>query len=114
MGRAQWGDIWEVDFGDPLGHEQGSQRLGVVVSPNEMNDGPTEMVIIVPTTTTPRGIWSHVEIEPTIESNLDELTYAKCEDVRAVSDIRLVYQIGVAPFESMFEIRATLTALLGQ
>jgi PemK-like, MazF-like toxin of type II toxin-antitoxin system len=51
---------------------------------------PRRVVIVVPTTTRHRGLVSHVEIEPE-RSGLDELSYAKCEDVKSISEQRLTH-----------------------
>jgi hypothetical protein len=53
----------------------------LVVSADPLNEGPAGVVIVVPTTTTRRGLPSHVEIEPG-SSGVDEISYAKCEDRR--------------------------------
>jgi mRNA interferase MazF len=50
------GEIWLVDFGEPIGREQAGRRPAVIVSDNEMNDGSSGLVIVVPMTTARRGI----------------------------------------------------------
>ena len=65
----------------------------------------------VPTTTTPRGLTSHIEIDPST-SGLDELSYAKCEDVKSVSEQRLIARLGVVPETVMFDITRALRFLL--
>jgi mRNA interferase MazF len=49
-----------------------------------LNECRAGVVIVVSTTTTHRGLPSHVEVEPG-SSGLDEVSYAKCEDVQSVS-----------------------------
>jgi mRNA interferase MazF len=65
----------------------------------------------VPTTTTPRGLTSHIEIDPST-SGLDELSYAKCEDVKSISAQRLVARLGGVSDAVVFEIARTLRFLL--
>lgn len=68
-------------------------------------------MIVVPTTTAARGLPSHVEIDPT-DSGLDEMTYAKCEDVKSVSEQRLIGRLGAVNDEAVFQIDRGLRFLL--
>src|SRR5664280_2811918 len=52
---ARRGEVWLVDFGTPVGHEQGFQRPAVVVSDDRLNGSRAELVIVIPTITTRRG-----------------------------------------------------------
>lgn len=103
--------MWLVDFGDPVGREQSGRRPAVVISADPLNDSRAGVVIVVPTTTTPRGLPSHVEIDPST-SGLDELSYAKCEDVKSVSEQRLIARLGGVSDAVTFEIARTLRFLL--
>jgi mRNA interferase MazF len=109
---ARQGDIWLVDFGEPTGREQAGRRPVVVVSADRLNDSAAGVVIVVPCTTTRRGLPSHVELEPR-RSGLDEVSYAKCEDVKSVSDRRLVAKLGATDDETLFAIARALRFLLG-
>jgi mRNA interferase MazF len=104
-------DVWLVDFGDPVGHEQAGRRPAVVVSANALNDSKAGIVIVVPTTTTARGLPSHVEIDPR-DSGLEETSYAKCEDVKSISEQRLIARLGAVGEEAMFQIARALRFLL--
>ena len=44
---------------------------------------------------------SHVELDPK-ECGLDEASYAKCEDVKSISEHRFVARIGAANDEALF------------
>ena len=103
--------MWLVDFGDPVGREQSGRRPAVVVSADPLNESRAGVVIVIPITTTHRGLPSHVEIEPG-GSGLDEVSYAKCEDVKSISEERLVAQIGAATDAVTFEIGRVLRFLL--
>jgi mRNA interferase MazF len=108
---AHRGEVWLVDFGEPVGREQSGRRPAVVVSADPLNESRAGVVILIPTTTTPRGLPSHIEIEPGT-SGLDELSYAKCEDVKSVSEQRLIARLGVVPETVMFDITRALRFLL--
>jgi mRNA interferase MazF len=108
---AHRGELWLVDFGEPIGREQSGRRPAVVVSADPLNESRAGVAIVVPTTTTPRGLPSHVEIDPT-SSGLDELSYAKCEDVKSISEQRLIAQLGAVSDVVMLEIARALRFLL--
>jgi mRNA interferase MazF len=103
--------VWLVDFGDPVGHEQAGRRPAVVVSADPLNASRAGVVVVVPTTTAVRGLPSHIEIDPG-ESGLDEVSYAKCEDIKSISDERLIARLGVASDDAMFQIARALRFLL--
>ena len=58
------GEVWLVDFGEPVGREQAGRRPAVVVSADQLNDSPAGVVIVVPCTTARRRLPSHIELEP--------------------------------------------------
>lgn len=105
------GEIWLVDFGEPIGHEQAGRRPAVIVSDDDLNDGPSGLVIVVPVTSAHRGLPSHVEIDDE-RSGLDQISYAKCEDVKSVSDRRMISRLGNAPLDARFAIDRALRFLL--
>ncbi|MGH3547386.1 MAG: type II toxin-antitoxin system PemK/MazF family toxin [Pseudonocardiaceae bacterium] len=105
------GELWMVDFGTPVGHEQGHRRPAVVVSADRMNTSRAGLVIVVPVTRTRRNLPSHIEIEPA-PSGLRETSYAKCEDVKSVSSERLIHRIGRAPESVLCHITAVLRTLI--
>lgn len=109
--RPRRGEIWLVDFGEPVGREQAGRRPAVVVSADPLNQGPAGVVVVVPITTAHRGLPSHVEIEPG-ETGLDQISYAKCEDVKSISDQRLGGRLGAASPEPLFAIGRVLRYLL--
>jgi mRNA interferase MazF len=108
---ARRAEIWLVDFGEPIGREQAGLRPAVVVSADALNEGAAGIAIVVPTTTTRRELPSHVEIDPT-GSGLDERSYAKCEDIKSVSEHRLMTRLGHAPEDAMFKMARILEMLL--
>ncbi|MEX1279626.1 MAG: type II toxin-antitoxin system PemK/MazF family toxin [Acidimicrobiia bacterium] len=107
---AKRGEVWLVDFGEPIGREQAGTRPAVIVSTDALNDGPAGVVLAIPITSVRRGLPSHIEIEPG-ESGLDHPSYAKCEDVKSVSEERLVDRLGVVGPEPHFEMGRVLRYL---
>jgi mRNA interferase MazF len=82
----------------------------VVVSTDALNEGPAGVLLVVPVTSTRRDLPSHIEIEPG-ESGLEHPSYAKCEDVKSVSERRLIDRLGVAGPEPLLEIGRVLRYL---
>ena len=105
------GEIWLVDFGEPVGREQSGRRPAVVVSADALNESPAGVIMVVPCTTTHRDLPSHIEIDPG-ESGLDHPSYAKCEDVKSVSERRLIDRLGVVGPEPLFDIGRVLRYFL--
>jgi mRNA interferase MazF len=103
--------VWLVDFGDPVGREQSGRRPAVIVSADPLNESRAGVVVVVPITTADRGLPSHVEIDRG-SSGLDEVSYAKCEDVKSVSEQRLIGRLGSVNDEVMFQAARALRFLL--
>jgi mRNA interferase MazF len=109
--KPRRGEIWLVDFGQPVGREQAGTRPALVVSADPLNEGSAGIIIVVPITTARRDLPSHIEIDRD-ESGLEEISYAKCEDVKSISDERFIARIGVAPVDAVFAVGRILRYLL--
>ena len=105
------GEVWLVDFGEPVGHEQGWRRPAVVMSSDHLNDSPASLVIVVPVTSTRWGLPSHVEIE-TGQSGLADTSYAEGEDIKSVSLGRMVTRYGLADVLVLHQLEVILRTLL--
>ncbi len=100
-----------VDFGEPIGHEQGLHRPAVVVSADRLNRSRAGLSIVVPVTRTRRGLPSHVELSPG-GTGLRETSYAKVEDVKSVSQQRLTRRLGVVDPDHLLRMTEALKFLL--
>jgi mRNA interferase MazF len=103
--------VWLIDFGSPVGREQSGSRPAVIVSADSLNDSPAGAVVVVPITTTYRGLPSHVVIDQG-SSGLDEVSYAKCEDVKSVSEQRMIARLGTVSDDVMLQAARALRFLL--
>ncbi len=83
----------------------------MVVSSDSLNEGPAGTIVVIPITRTYRGLPSHIEVDRG-SSGLDEVSYAKYEDVKSVSEQRLIARLGVVGGESMFQATPALRFLL--
>ena len=67
MADPNRGEIWLADLGIGLGHEQMGKRPLLVLSVDEFNQGPAELVISVPLTSQiakSKGIPAHIQVDP--------------------------------------------------
>lgn len=113
------GDIWLVDFGKPLGREQGKMRPSVIVSADDMNNMNIALAFVVPSSSvrrerraTGKVVPNHLEVQPSPGNSLDETSYFMCEQLRAVSIERLVRRIGKLDSKDLSEIEQRITWLL--
>jgi mRNA interferase MazF len=104
--------VWLVDFGTPIGREQGFRRPAVVLSVDRFNTGRSGLVIVVPCTTAHRALPTHVQLESG-PSGLRETSYAKAEDIKSVSIDRLARRLGAAPAEEVARLARIVALLLG-
>jgi mRNA interferase MazF len=105
------GEVWLVNL-DPIeGHEQGGRRPGLVVSVDQFNSGPAELVVLLPISSKAKGIPFHVTIVPP-EGGLKRHSYIKCEDIRSVSSARLSRRYGHVSPETMDQVEDRLRILL--
>lgn len=79
--------VWLVDFGHPIGHEQGGLRPAVVVGSPTHCRFPIGMALVVPLTTRDRGLDHHVRID-SAEAGLNRPSWARTEEITAVSTQR--------------------------
>jgi len=83
----------------------------LIVSSTIFNEGPANLVVVVPLTTRDRGIPLHVAIEPP-EGGVSRRSLVKCEDIRSIDRRRLSNRIGAVSGDTMDEVVLRLRALL--
>jgi mRNA interferase MazF len=105
-------ELWLVDFGDPFPGEPAHHRPALVVGPSRLFPDTLPFIIVMPLTTTRRGLLLHVEIEPSIGNGLHETSYVQCEWVRSINRRRLVQQLGRAEPAVTHEVSRILRTLL--
>jgi mRNA interferase MazF len=89
VSRAQPWEVWLVDFGDPVGSEQGGRRPAVVVASEFHARFPITITLVVPLTSRDRGLPHHIAVQPG-QSGVRGVCYAKTEEITAVSERRFV------------------------
>lgn len=105
------GEVYEVDLGQPVGHEPAFRRPAVVVSVDILNNSPGQLVMVVPVTSAAYGLRSHVELEPG-SSGLGHTSYARCDQLRVISTARLSSRRGLIAPDQMHAIDQALGFVL--
>jgi mRNA interferase MazF len=110
--RVQRGDVWRVDFGRPVGHEQGAGvRPAVVVSSDGFHESAVGLAIVAPLTSAQRRYPSRVRVRPGA-SGLRETSWAAVEHLRSISTLRLREYVGVVEAQVLDDIEQILAFLL--
>jgi mRNA interferase MazF len=87
------GEVYDIDLGQPIGHEPGYQRQAVVVSVDIINNGPGGLVTVIPVTSRAYGLRSQIELDPGM-TGLDRSSHARCDQIRSISTARLARHRG--------------------
>ena len=103
------GDVLWIDFGRPVGREQGGRRPALVLTSREYNLA-SSVLIVCPITRTRRNWPFAVALPP-----LGRLTgFVLVDQIKVIDPtIRAFKREGVVPAETMLEVRAYLASLLG-
>jgi mRNA interferase MazF len=110
--RVARGDVWLVDLSPTRGREQAGRRPGLVVSVDLFNQGPADLVVVIPLTTKDKGIPLHVAVNPP-EGGVRVTSFAKCEDVRSIAKERLSARWGTVAPATLAAVEDRLRILLG-
>lgn len=105
------GEVWLADLDPTRGREQAGKRPVLVVSTNDFNHGPAELVVVAPLTSKRKGVPWHVLVTPP-EAGLKSKSYIKCEDVRSVSRARLNKRWGLVSEPTLDAVEDRLRILL--
>ena len=105
------GEVWLADLNPTRGHEQAGRRPVLVVLEDLFNRGPAGLAIVLPMTSTVRGVPSHVPISPP-EGGVKSRTAILCEAVRCVSVERLVARWGAVDRQTMSAVEDRLRILM--
>ena len=100
-----------VDPDFVFGHEQKNDRPALVVSHDGLNQSAARLSIVIPFTSTPRNIATHVPVEPGL-SGLRTPSVLMCEQVRALSHSRFRRRLGRVEIGVMERVDDILRRLL--
>lgn len=105
-------DLWLIDFGDPYPGEPAHHRPALILGP-PATFGPTfPFAIVVPLTTSNRGLSLHVEVEPDIHNGLTNTSYIQGELIRSVNRRRFIHRLGTLDPQAALAVRGIVKTLL--
>ena len=81
------GEVWSINLDPVLGREQGGSRPALVLSVDKFNQGPADLVIVLPITSRDKKQPIHVAITPP-EGGVSAQSFIKCDDIRSISKLR--------------------------
>lgn len=106
------GDVVELDFGVPAGHEAGLLRPAIVVAARRVLRGGPNVIQVVPLTRILRESSTEVVIEPDDDNRLAAPSSAQCQHVRSVAVTRIHRRTGNVGPAALSEVREILGLLL--
>ncbi|MBM3696726.1 MAG: type II toxin-antitoxin system PemK/MazF family toxin [Actinobacteria bacterium] len=107
-------DLWLVDFGVPYPGEPAARRPALVIGPPEAFGPVFPFIILVPLTSTRRGLSLHVEVEASAATGLERTSYVQCELLRSVNRNRLVHHLGAIDAATSRKVAVVIGTLLGR
>lgn len=105
-------DLWLTDFGEPYPGEPAAHRPALIIGPPDSFGPQFPFVIVLPLTTTHRGLSIHVEVEANEETGLDTTSYVQCELIRSINRRRLLHPLGTVSLDVSERVDQVLTTLL--
>jgi mRNA interferase MazF len=106
------GEVWDVILDPVVGREQAAARPALVISVDLFNEGPADLVVVIPITRTARRIRWHVPVSPP-EGGLVVDSYIQCENLRSVSRQRLRRRRGCVAEDTILQVEDRLHILMG-
>ncbi len=81
------GEIWYVDLDPTVGREQAKRRPCLVISVEQYNLSPADLVVVLPMTSKDKKIPWHVVVDVR-QSGLKQTSFVMCDQIRTVSKER--------------------------
>ena len=106
------GEVWDFDLDPTIGREQAGTRPALVLSADIFNEGPADLVVVIPVTRTERKVRWHVPVQPP-EGGFIAQSFIQCENVRSVSRQRIKRLRGRVAGSTMRQVEDRLRILLG-
>ncbi|MFA7237890.1 MAG: type II toxin-antitoxin system PemK/MazF family toxin [Phycisphaeraceae bacterium] len=110
--RPSRGEVWKVDLDPTVGHEQGLTRPALVISVDQLNHGPSELVTIVPITSKPRKIPIHIHVKRG-QGGLEKDSWILCDQIRTLSVRRFIKPYEAVDDHVMEHVEETIRIVLG-
>ena len=111
MANPRRGEIWLADLRPTRGREQTGRRPVLVLSVDVFNYGPSDLIVVLPLTSTLRGIPLHVRIRKGDGGTRNDSAIL-CDAIRCISKDRLISRWGVLSSAAVAEVEDRLRILL--
>jgi mRNA interferase MazF len=109
------GEVWLVDLGTGLGHEQAGQRPVLIVSDDMFNQGLAGLIMAAPLTSKvgkSKNTPAHIRVDPP-EAGLKTPSVILCDQLRTISKDRLGKAAwGAVSAATLADVENALRALL--
>lgn len=110
--RPTRGEIWFVNLDPTIGREQAKKRPCLVISNTLFNQGPADLIIVVPLTSKNKNNPLHIAVHPP-EGGLVTPSFILCEQIRSISIIRFSgHPLGSIYTSTIQAVEYTLKVLL--
>lgn len=106
------GEIYWVDFGTPLGSEQGARRPALVIQNDKGNQTSPTTIVAAITSKVKKPYPFHVKVT-SAETGLPQDGTILLEQVRTIAQNRLVQRCGQLSLNKMREVEQALMLSLG-
>lgn len=106
------GDVVDLDFGVPEGREAGFRHPAILVTAQRILDAKASVVHVVPLTTTIRAFHSEILVEPDELNDLDGVSAAQCQHLRAISPRRILAVRGNVGTVTLGQLREAIALIL--
>jgi len=109
--RYRRGDVWLVDLESENGDGRARARLALIFSTDKFNNGPADVVVVLPITTRCQNVPTHVRIAPP-EAGTNKDIYILCERIQTVATDRLLRVLGTVSPQTMRHVEDRVSIIL--
>lgn len=106
------GEIWNAELAPTRGHEQDGSRPVLIISTDDFNSSPAELVAVLPITTKDKRIRTHLSVGPGGITGLRSKSFILADQIRTISTDRLTKRIGRVEQSTLDDVGYVLRMLL--
>ena len=110
--RPSRGEVWWIQLEPAKIHQTVKSRPCLVISVDQINFGPANVIIVVPIEFENLGLASHIHIDPK-NVGIKSTGYIHCEDIRLIPMSQVQAYAGFLSEEKLEEVEETLSLMLG-
>ncbi len=110
--NSERGEVWLVDLDPTRGREQAGKRPALILSVDDFNAGPSDLIFVIPITSKLRPLPTQVVLRPP-EGGVKVECAILCDALRSISKERLVAKWGKITPATLSEVEDRVRILLG-